>query len=85
MRVIPASEFKQKVLKLIDAVAATGQEIVVTKHGRPMAKLVPLRPGEGSQPLRGCMRVVDEDDDLEVDEDWEAARGDWLPSGDDPR
>ncbi|MFN8104195.1 MAG: type II toxin-antitoxin system Phd/YefM family antitoxin [Acidimicrobiia bacterium] len=79
MRVIPASEFKQKVLKLIDAVAATGEEIVVSKHGRPMVKLVPLQAGEGGRPLQGCLKIVDVNDDLELDEDWEAAGDDRPP------
>lgn len=79
MRVIPASEFKQKVLKLIDAVAATGEEIVVSKHGQPMVKLVPLRAGEGGRPLQGCLKIVDANDDLELDEGWEAAGDDRRP------
>ena len=80
MRVIPATEFKQHVLRLIDAVAATGDEIVVSKHGRPVAKLVPLREGEAGRPLQGCMTVVDEGDDLEVAAEWEATKGAWQPS-----
>lgn len=40
-RTIKASEFKAKCLKLMDEVAETGEEIVITKHGRPVSKLVP--------------------------------------------
>ncbi len=36
-----ASEFKAKCLKLMDEVAETGQEIVITKNGRPVSRLVP--------------------------------------------
>jgi prevent-host-death family protein len=39
-RTIPAGEFKARCLKLMDEVAATGEEIVVTKRGKPVAKLV---------------------------------------------
>ena len=39
--VIKASEFKAKCLKLMDAVADTGEELVITKNGNPVAKLVP--------------------------------------------
>ncbi|WP_419948425.1 type II toxin-antitoxin system Phd/YefM family antitoxin [Candidatus Palauibacter sp.] len=42
-RTIKASEFKAKCLKLMDEVAETGEEIVITKHGRPVSKLVPCR------------------------------------------
>jgi prevent-host-death family protein len=41
---ISAAEFKAKCLELMDAVAATGASIVVTKRGRPVAKLSPVRP-----------------------------------------
>jgi prevent-host-death family protein len=38
---IPAGEFKAKCLKLMDRVQQERREIVVTKHGKPVAKLVP--------------------------------------------
>ena len=38
-RIIKASEFKAKCLKLMDEVAETGEEIVITKNGEPIAKL----------------------------------------------
>jgi prevent-host-death family protein len=40
-RTIKASEFKAKCLTLIDEVADTGDAIVITKNGKPLAKLVP--------------------------------------------
>ena len=42
-RTIKASEFKAKCLKLMDEVAESGEEIVITKNGRPTARLVPYR------------------------------------------
>ena len=42
-RTIKASEFKAKCLKLMDEVADTGEEIVISKNGRPVARLVPFR------------------------------------------
>ena len=42
-RTIKASEFKAKCLKLMDEVAASGEEIVITKNGRPTARLVAYR------------------------------------------
>ena len=43
---IKASEFKAKCLKLMDEVAQTGEELVITKNARPIARLVPyqIRP-----------------------------------------
>jgi prevent-host-death family protein len=43
MRTIKASEFKAKCLNIMDEVAATGEPVVITKHGVPVAKLVPAR------------------------------------------
>ena len=44
MPTIQASEFKAKCLALMDQVARTGQTIVVTKNGKPVAELRPHRP-----------------------------------------
>ncbi|MCY4112675.1 MAG: type II toxin-antitoxin system Phd/YefM family antitoxin [Chloroflexi bacterium] len=42
-RTIMASEFKAKCLKLMDEVAESGEEIVITKNGRPVSRLTPYR------------------------------------------
>lgn len=42
-RTIKASEFRAKCLKLMDEVAASGNEIIITKNGRPISRLVPYR------------------------------------------
>ena len=41
-RTIPASRFRNECLKLLDEVQATGDTLVVTKHGRPVAAVVPF-------------------------------------------
>ena len=38
-----ASEFKARCLKLMDEVAESGEEIVITKNGRPVSRLAPYR------------------------------------------
>jgi prevent-host-death family protein len=43
MQTIKASEFKARCLKLMDEVQKSGEEIVVTKNGKPVSKLVPYR------------------------------------------
>ena len=40
-KTIKASEFKAKCLALMDEVARTGQGVVITKNGKPVAELVP--------------------------------------------
>ncbi len=42
-RTMKASEFKAKCLKLMDEVAESGQDIIITKNGRPVSKLTPYR------------------------------------------
>jgi prevent-host-death family protein len=43
MRKVAAGEFKATCLKLMDRVAATGEPIEVTKRGKPIVRLVPVR------------------------------------------
>ncbi len=42
-RIIMASEFRARCLKLMDEVAGSGEEIVITKYGRPVSRLLPYR------------------------------------------
>ena len=51
---ISAGEFKAKCLQLMDEVQARHKEIVITKRGKPIAKLVPY--AEEPQTLYGCMK-----------------------------
>ena len=39
---LSATEFKAKCLAKLDEVAATRRDLVITKHGKPVAKLVPV-------------------------------------------
>ena len=41
---IGAGDFKAKCLQLLDTVAEQRETLVITKRGRPVAKLVPLPP-----------------------------------------
>jgi prevent-host-death family protein len=41
-RYVPVSEFKAKVLRLVEEAQASGQEYVVTKHGKPMVLVTPI-------------------------------------------
>jgi prevent-host-death family protein len=39
---IPAGEFRAKCLKLLDKVAEDRQPLVISKHGKPVAQVVPM-------------------------------------------
>ena len=69
---VGAAKFKAECLALLDHVAATGEEIVVTKRGKPVARVVPV---EEPPPLLGSGRIlVDEEELLAPLNDWEIDR-----------
>jgi prevent-host-death family protein len=70
---IKASEFKAKCLRLMDMVNESGQELVITKNGKPVSKLVPYR--KHSESLFGLHKnqVVSHDDLIEpLEMNWDA-------------
>ena len=74
---VAAAEFKARCLELMDRVRETGAEYVITKHGLPVAKLVPV-----VEPRRdrffGSMKgtVLEYERPLDpLDEDYEVNRG----------
>ncbi|MBI2315732.1 MAG: type II toxin-antitoxin system Phd/YefM family antitoxin [Betaproteobacteria bacterium] len=74
---ISAAEFKAKCLKLMDEIAKTRKPIVITKRGKPVAKLVPVEP-EARKPLFGYMAgTISRVGDIEspIDVEWEAEAG----------
>ncbi len=75
-RTVKASEFKAKCLKLMDEVADSGKEIVITKNGQPVSRLVPYR--EKPKSLfgidKGRIKILG--DIIEpLDVEWEANTG----------
>jgi prevent-host-death family protein len=68
-KTIPAGEFKARCLALLDEVAETGKPLVVTKRGKPVARLVPVEAPPG------LLRSVKKEKDLvsPIGEAWDAA------------
>lgn len=48
MQTVKASEFKAKCLHFMDEVNETGEEIVITKNGKPVSVLKPYRTAPGT-------------------------------------
>lgn len=71
--VMSAAEFKTHCLQLMDRVQRERSEVVVTKYGRPVAKLVPYEE-EPASPLGWLRGTVTVQGDIvgPVDEAWEA-------------
>ena len=76
VRTIKASEFKARCLKLMDEVADNGAEIVITKNGRPVSRLIPWRrkPDTLFGIDRGKLEILG-DIDEPLDVAWEAETG----------
>ena len=75
---IPATEFKAKCLKLMDRVAKTHESIVITKRGKPIAKLLPIDE-EPEKPLFGCMAgtiTITGDIVAPIEQEWSVMTGD---------
>jgi len=71
-RSVPAGEFKATCLALLDQVAETGQEVVVTKRGRAVARISPAKPEE----VKSLLGSVLHEEDLigPIGEEWDADR-----------
>jgi prevent-host-death family protein len=74
-RTIKASEFKAKCLAIMDEVAKTGQAVVITKNGKPVAELVPHQPRKKN--ARGILKdrlFITGDIISPIDVEWEAMK-----------
>lgn len=76
MSTIAAGQFKQTCLRLLDQVRETGDVVVITKRGRPVAQLGPIPPQDledWSGIMRGKGRILgDLTAPTSEPEDWEA-------------
>lgn len=71
---VTATVAKATILRLLDD-AASGEEIEITRHGRPVARLV---PASGARSLRGsfdgvAVTAVEEEELFSTGEAWNAS------------
>jgi len=77
MKTIAAGQFKARCLQLMDEVRTTRQPVLITKKGRPVARLV---PAEGQvEDIFGCLRneiriVGDIESPVVPLEDWDVLK-----------
>jgi len=59
-KTMSAADFKAKCLEVLDTVAKTSESVVVTKRGRPVARVVPMvnKPHRLFGALKGRVRSV---------------------------
>ena len=78
MQTIKASEFKAKCLALMDEVALTGETIRVTKHGKPIVELRPIKSEQPKSPFgiwNGRTQILgDIIEPVVPAEDWDALK-----------
>ena len=68
---VPASVFKARCLALLDEVATTHRSLVITKHGVPVARLVPIETeAVGTQSV--TLLADDDGDYFTAGDDWDA-------------
>jgi prevent-host-death family protein len=87
--IVPATKFKAQCLELMDRVAERRATYVITKRGKPVAKLVPADPPKRKS-VFGCMAdetefVSDLDQPAWSEEEWKgfpsAGAGSESPAG----
>jgi len=73
-RTVMASRFKAECLAILDQVEQLKISVTVTKHGRPIARVVPLEETEAAPSMKGSVRLVADDDEAyySTGESWDA-------------
>jgi prevent-host-death family protein len=72
---VPASEVKNAWHEYLDRVSRSREEIVITRYGRPIARLAPIEPAEERRSIFGWLAgtVTIHGDIIEpIDVEWEA-------------
>lgn len=68
---ISVSDFRQQCLTLVDRLPAEG--ILITRHGQPVAKVLPVRENSCADLIGSVPILLDNDDDLfSTGERWDA-------------
>lgn len=77
MKPMPAGKFKAQCLKVMDRVQATRVPVVITKRGKPVAKLVPADESRSEvfDSLKGKIEILGDIVSPVVSaEDWDALK-----------
>ena len=79
MRTLPAGKFKQICLRVLNEVRDTGEVVVITKRGVPVAQLTPVprsKDSDWSGAMRGTGTIVgDLIEPALAPDDWQAEGG----------
>ncbi len=72
MRTMAAAQFKAQCLAIMDHVSQSGYPVVITKHGKPVVKLVPVSADDGDLfgALAGVARIAGDVETTAPARDW---------------
>ena len=72
MQKMAAAQFKAQCLAVMDQVSRSGRPVVITKHGKPVVKLVPANEGEDEifGALAGIARIKGDIEKTVPARDW---------------
>jgi prevent-host-death family protein len=76
-RTIMASRFKAECLAILDQVDQMKVSVTITKHGRPVARVVPIADANVARSTQGSVRLIAEQDEayFSTGERWDPHRG----------
>ncbi len=70
-KTVPAGEFKNACLKIMDTVSKDGVPVTVTKRGKPLVRVVPIGAETKRASLRGTI-LYEAEDIFSTGESWDA-------------
>lgn len=71
--VIPIEDFEQRLKSLLEEVAATGEEIVVTEDGRPLVRVARENVPPVREDISGMVRVLG-DIESPLEDEWQSSK-----------
>lgn len=78
MKKILISEFKAKCIGMINEIQETGETLIITRRGKPVATVAPAKPKPRKRVLGALEEVIKINGDIvntDFSEDWEMLRG----------
>jgi prevent-host-death family protein len=77
MKRVLISEFKAKCIAVLREAQRTGEPVLITRRGRPIARIEPVAEGQPERrlgALRGRMRITGDIVRVDTTRDWETPR-----------
>lgn len=74
MRTLSVSEFKATCLSVLEEIKTYKRRVVITKHGRPIAEVIPYEGGVKEQPLKDTVQFVGDIVAPVSEDEWEALK-----------